>query len=183
MPGFGPVFTTTAADCPTWPACMTGTHDGKGLNNATFSYEKMALNALYAIGDTDRMLHEIGMQNAGQDGTFQVRGGILEQLYRITYVPLIVFGGLLTCLCACLITFGLLVYHWWKGSRSFRMWRRVNVTRLLADAVDGLRDENDFYSVSGRDNTALRECSGDYRVRYIEGTDETGIAIKLKKSN
>lgn len=94
----------------------------------------MALNALYAIGDMDRMLNEIGMQNAGQNGIFQVSGGILEQRYSITYVPLILFGGLLSCLCACLMTFGLLVYHWRKRSRSFRMWRKVNVTRLLAYA-------------------------------------------------
>jgi hypothetical protein len=51
MPGFGPVFTTTAANCSQFPLCMTGNFDGKGLGNATFSYEKMALNALYAIGE------------------------------------------------------------------------------------------------------------------------------------
>lgn len=175
MPGFGPVFTTTAFNCSTWPSC--------GFGNRIFSYEKMALNALYAIGDTNHMLNEISMQNAGQNGTFQVSGGILEQRYRITYVPLILFGGFLTCLCACLITFGLLVYHWRKRSRSFRMWRKVNVTRLLADAVDGLRDEYDFYSVSRRDNTAVREWSEDYDVRYVESTDENGITIKLQKFN
>lgn len=175
MPGFGPVFTNTAFDCSTWPSC--------DYSDGILSYKKMALNALYAIGETDRMLNEISMQNAGQNGTFQVNGGILEQRYRITYVPLIFFGGLLSCLCACLITFGLLVYHWRKKSRSFRMWRKVNVRRLLADAVDGLRDENDLYGVSGRDNTALREWSEDYDVRYVECTDENGITIKLKKFN
>lgn len=174
MPGFGPVFTNTAFECSTWPRCEYGT---------IFSYEKMALNALYAIGDTDRMLNDVGMQNAGQNGTFQLSGGIVEQRYRITYVPLILFGGFLSCLCACLITFGLLVYHWRKGSRSFRMWRKVNVTRLLADAVDGLRDENDFYGISGRDNTALREWSEGYDVRYVGCTDENGVTIKLKKFN
>lgn len=127
------------------------------------------------------MLNEIGMQNAGQNGTFQVSGGILEQRYRITYVPLILFGGLLSCLCACLITFGLLVYHWRKRSRSFRMWRKVNVKRLVADAVDGLRNEKDFYGISGLDNTDLREWSEDYHVRYVECTDENGTTIKLKK--
>lgn len=173
MPGFGPVFTNTAFNCSTWPFCEYG--------NAIFSYEKMALNALYAIGNTDRMLNEISMQNTGQNGIFQVSGRILEQRYRITYVPLILFGGLLSCLCACLITFALLVYHWRKRSRSFRMWRKVNVPRLLVDAVDGLRDEKDFYGVSKRDNTALREWSEDYDVRYVECTDENGITIKLKK--
>lgn len=175
MPGFGPVFTITAFNCSTWPSC--------GVGNGIFSYEKMALNALYAIGDTDHMLNEMSMQNAGQNGTFEVSGGILEQRYRITYVPLILFGGFLTCVCACLIPFGLLIYHMRKRSRSFRMWRKVNVTRFLADAVDGLRDEYDFYSVSGRDNTGLREWSEDYDVRYVECTDENGITIKLKKFN
>lgn len=172
MPGFGQVFTNTAYKCETWPAC--------GYANSIFSYEKMALNVLYAIGDTNRMLNEMSMQNAGQKGTFEVSGGILEKRYRITYVPLILFGGLLSCLCACLITFGLLVYHWRRRSRSFRLWRKVNVTRLLADAVDGLRNENGFYGISGRDNTALSEWSEDYHVRYVECTDENGTTIKLK---
>jgi hypothetical protein len=127
------------------------------------------------------MLNEIGMQNDSPKGTFQVSGGILEQRYHITYVPLLVFLGLLSCLCACLITFGLLVYHWWKRSRSFRIWRNVTVTRLLVDAVDGLRDEIDFYDVSGRDNTALSEWSEDCDVRYFKDTDENGVTIKLKK--
>lgn len=175
MPGFGPVFYNTASKCPTWPSCE---HSG-----TNFSYEKIALNALYAIGDTNRMLNEISMQNAGQEGSFQVSGGIMEQRYRITYVPLILFGGLLSCLCACLITFGLLVYHWRIRSRSFRMWRKVNVTRLLADAVDGLRNEKDFYHISRRDNTALREWSEDYHVRYVECTDENGTTIKLENFN
>lgn len=151
LPGFGLIFTNTAYNCPTRPVCE--------YSGSIFSYEKMALNALYAIGDTTHMLNEVSMHNAGQNETFQVSGGILEQRYRITYAPLLLFGNLLSCLCACLITFGLLMYHWLRSSRSFRMWRKVNVTQLLADAVNGLRNKNDFYGISGRDNTSLSEWS------------------------
>lgn len=171
LPGIGSVFTNTAYNC--WPLC-----EG---DDASLNYEKVALNALYAIGETDCMFNKISMQNVGQNETFQVSSGILEQRYHITYVPLILFGGLLSCLCACLITFGRLVYHWRKRSRSFEMWRKVNVKRLLADVVDGLWNENDFYGISGRDNTALREWSEDYNVCYVECTDESGTTIKLEK--
>lgn len=41
MPGFGPVFTKTAYNCPTYTSCS-------GTEN--LSYEKVALNALYAMG-------------------------------------------------------------------------------------------------------------------------------------
>lgn len=140
----------------------------------------MALNALYAIGETDRMLQEIGMENTTSN-TFQVNGALLEQQYHITYVPLLVFFSLLSCLCACLITFGLLVFHRCKKTRSLRTWRKVTVTRLLVDALDGLRDDSTIDAVARWDNAAVRDWSEHYDVQYVQDVDDSGIMIKLKK--
>jgi len=160
MPGYGPVFTTTAANCSYWPSCRIGTTDGKyddGTDD-TFSYEKMALNAQYAVGETDRMLHEIGMETAGEASAFQASVRMLERRYFMTYVPLLVFGSLLCCLCACLITFGLLVYHWQKRTYSFKRWRKLTVTHPLVDVADGPRGDVDFFLC--RHKPILRCVSG-----------------------
>jgi hypothetical protein len=180
FPGYGPAFTTTAANCSSWPRCVAGRIDGASASSEYFSFETMALNALYAIGETDRMLQEIGMENTTSN-TFQVNGALLEQQYHITYVPLLVFFSLLSCLCACLITFGLLVFHRCKKTRSLRTWRKVTVTRLLVDALDGLRDDSTIDAVARRDNAALRDWSKHYDVQYVQDCDDSGVMIKLKK--
>jgi hypothetical protein len=152
----------------------------KGLGNATFSYENMAPNAVYAIGETHRMLHEIGMQRAGANGIFKWAATSWSSV-PASYVPLLVFGGLLSCLCTFLIPVGLLAYPLRKKSCSLRIWRKVNVARLLADALDGLRDEDDFDRLSGLDNTALGDWSKSYSVRYVKKIDGNGITIKAKE--
>jgi hypothetical protein len=184
MPGLGAVFESTARECPYWPRCLGGTPDDSlaPSDDSFFSWETMALNALYGVGETERMLNEVLMQTAGSNNTYEVEGRLIEQRYQITYVPLLVFGSLLSCLGACIITFSLLIYHWWKKSRSLKEWRKVTVTRLLIDAVDGFREEPGFYSIARGDNTVIKRWSDKFLVRYVKDVDEGVPLIKLKKA-
>jgi len=185
IPGFGPAFANSAAACPYWPLCEQGTYDGWSMasgSNSTFSFKTMALNALYAIGEANRLLNEVGMQEGRTrtNAIFDVQGAEMVQRYNITYVPLLVFLGLLSCLFACWIVFGLCVYQACRRSYSFRTWRDVTTERLLVDVVDGLRGDPVFDKIAGADNEVIEKWAEEYRVQYVEYHNQNGVPVKIK---
>jgi hypothetical protein len=101
----------------------------------------------------------------------------LAEIFRIT-------RALLCYLFTCLIIIGLLVYlrnSCRKSCYSVRKWRKVDMAWFLVDAVDRLRDNNDFGSVLKRNHVPLGLWCEGYSVRYSRSTDGAGRRISWRK--
>jgi hypothetical protein len=145
-------------------------------------YEPTVLNALFGIGETERIVNEVAMSGNHSDYTYSVQGAAKVQMYRMTYVPLLVLLGLLSCFFASAIPLGLIIWHWSINTESVRKWRRVNGTRLVVDAINGLRQEQDFHNLREADNSKLRDWSKKYYVRYREDVHHVRRQIMLEKT-
>ncbi|KAL6243936.1 hypothetical protein RBB50_009370 [Rhinocladiella similis] len=148
IPGLAPALARSADPC--YDATITGTEctaptnsDGtSGTTSRTTDFEILALNFLYASAETERMAYEVASTNSTRDqpGFFVDVTDTTQVLrYRITYVPVILFVGIVCMFVAAGITLALVAMSW--SSISGRSFRQVDELRLLVDVLAGLKQD------------------------------------------
>jgi hypothetical protein len=166
-PGIGPAF---------W-ASATIANSSAGYP-ATTDYRILALNFLYAAGETERMFYEVesAAPIGENEGTFEVQASKSAIFYKLTYVPALLIVGLLGILCAFIICSVMVCNNW--GSWSFKQWRKVDSLRLLIDAVDGLRDEPNMRNIQDATNDKLEQWGKGFKMRYVKSADDDRIVLQ-----
>jgi hypothetical protein len=147
-----------------------------------FDLPTVMLNALYLVGETERIADEVVMYDTAGSTSFSLTGTATVTFYRITYVPILLLGGISFAALASCIPVIMFVYSSRKNTLSFRTWRKVNVIRLVVDAMSGLQlHEGDGYQ-EPPDNKTLKAWARNLEVEYYRETDSKGReSIKLKE--
>lgn len=140
-------------------------------------------NLLWAIGETERIFFNVLEPVDGYGphlAPYSVEGLGFQQMYRMTYVPLLLLLGLLSCIFAASISVALLLLNWHSRTDSFLSWRALDPIRLLVDAVTGLSDDDGVRSMHGQHNKTLDEWGERYNVRIAKRLDDKSANIVLQ---
>jgi hypothetical protein len=185
IPGLGPAITSTAGDGTNHTSCQTASIDTTrgSLCGCPTDFETAALNALYAIGEAERITAEVAMWPVPGNNTYAVKATANTILYRMTYVPLILLLALFSAILASAVPLGFLVFNWHHNSKSLNMWRDVDVVRLVADSLEGLRSDENVPNLHRMNNAALAGWAADCKVRYRRIVDDDGVSISLDRKN
>ncbi len=166
-PGIGPAF-WASAEIPNSEAAYPGNID----------FRILALNFLYAAGETERMSYEV--QSAAQirenEGIFEVQATKSGIFYKLTCVPALLMAGLLGILCAFLVCLAMVCSN--CRSQNFKEWRKIDSLRLLVDAVDVLRDEPNIRNIQDASNHNLSQWAKEFNVRYAKSVDDGRIVLR-----
>jgi len=106
------------------------------------NYQTLAHNVLYAEMEIQRLAYEVAAMNeslATPEMYTTVESTINVQRYRMTYVPALLFGGLICGFFAAMLTVALIIHS--RGSVSSTRFRTVDSLRLLMDAVANIQDD------------------------------------------
>ena len=169
-PGIGPVF---------WASAVITNPDRKVVGDPeTIDYRVLAHNFLYAAGETERISYEV--QSVAlireKEGMFEVQATRSDIFYKLTYVPALLIVGLLGIFCSFFVCSAMVCINW--GSQSFKQWRKVDLLRLLVDAVDGLRDEPSVRNIQDVSNDRLDQWGKGFNVRYVKSEDDARIVLQ-----
>ncbi|KAK4899160.1 hypothetical protein LTR27_003390 [Elasticomyces elasticus] len=149
------------------------------------SYETLAQNYLYAVGETQRIVYEVAATNTSGDVPeyfFDAEGTVSRQYYRMTYVPAMLMTGLVSLLLAAGATIGMSYYA--SGTYSAKTFREVDTMRLVLDALEGLSPRQEGVSErreAGARVEALEEIIKKCRVEYIKTVEDGEVTIKLRR--
>jgi hypothetical protein len=147
-------------------------------------FGQTAANLLWAIGETDHIFYDAlgSFREEGHDfgSTYGVQGTVSQLKYRITYVPLLLLLGLLSCILAASIPAILLLCNWTSRTHSFVTWRALDPTRLIVDAVTGLCDDDSVWSMHSQHNRTLDDWGRRYTVTVAKKLDDKGVNIVLQ---
>ena len=176
--GIGPALAVTAGSIGDSMDISQGypESDATPLNWTIF-----ALNYLYASGEAQRIPYETAAENSSSnkpDYFYQVSSTITVQLYRITYIPLLLLLGLLCVLGAAAITCAMLFYTW--NAHSTQVARELDSLRLLVDSVAGLQEWAPKMAAAGILNKGdLKNLAAKFRVRYCEVIERGAVVVRL----
>lgn len=156
------------------------------LPPATIDYSTTSMNLLYAECETKRLIFETAAMNqsrARSDYFYNVVASQQTQVYRITYVPFILFVGEIATFLATFICLAM-TFMTWK-SVSGQKLRKVDVLRFVVDSVAGLRHDDAFSELRDRSNTAVEDWADTYFVKYqsTRGHESERPGISLERSN
>ncbi|KAK5681008.1 hypothetical protein LTS10_006768 [Elasticomyces elasticus] len=149
------------------------------------SYETLAQNYLYAVGETQRIVYEVAATDTSGDvpeDFYDVEGTVSRQYYRMTYVPAILMTGLVSLLLAAGATIGVSYYA--SGTHSAKTFREVDTMRLVLDALEGLSPRQEGVSErrgAGARVEAFEEITKMCRVEYIKTVEDGEVIIKLRR--
>lgn len=158
--------------------CSSSTGDSSGMScefNANIS--SVVKNFVYASGETIRILYNTAALNESRSRPeyfYNVTGNIDQQFYRITYVPVLLLVGLVCIILAALLVVVLMLSA--RSSQSWKHFRKVDVVRLVVDAVGGgLHDEAEFAKLGalGVSDQEIDDWAKRYRVAYVKVVDES----------
>ncbi|KIX09025.1 uncharacterized protein Z518_00103 [Rhinocladiella mackenziei CBS 650.93] len=170
IPGLGPALAGSATEAAT---------DSTGTDSP--DYKTLALNFLYASGEAERIAYEVAATNSSRSQPdFFYNVTTVEDVlhYRMTYVPLILWIGLASLLVAAIITGGMVLYTW--TSFSGRIFRQVDVSRLLVDCMAALKDRDQYETARSGSNDEIEDWTRSYRVRYSESYGEGDPKVILQ---
>ncbi|EOD44993.1 hypothetical protein UCRNP2_8295 [Neofusicoccum parvum UCRNP2] len=167
IPGIGPALAATAGQtqCSS-STCSSGSGTCFSCDNAT-DFAALARNYLYASAEAERITYEVAATNASRDAPrywYSVDSVAAREYYRITYVPAILIAGLVSLFAAAAATAAMAAYAY--RTYSARAFRQVDVLRLVADCVDGLRGANAEKDVGGLSRAELESWAARCRVGY-----------------
>lgn len=156
------------------------------LGPPTIDYSTTSLNLLYAECETKRMVFETAAMNksrAQPDYFYDVTGAQQIQVYRITYVPFILFVGEVATFVATIICLTMTFMTW--NSTSGRALRKVDVLRLVVDSVAGLRDDDAFNELRHGSNTVIEDWADTYFVKYrsTSGSENETSGVSLEHAD
>lgn len=171
LPGIGSALTMTAPDL--------SIEQSRRYGPVGWDYSTVALNLLYVEAETRRLIYE----TAAMDQSRALPGDFYElavrdsrRFYRITYVPLILFAAIAAIITASSINLGLIWWTW--RSASTKTVRKVDVLRLVVDAVAGLQKDTIFEDLRYASNSEIDAWAEAYHVRYEAEQDTYGSMRK-----
>lgn len=167
-------------------ALASKNNETDSLGPPTIDYSTTSLNLLYAECETKRMLFEtaaINKSSAQPDYFYDATGAQQTQVYRITYVPFILFVGEVATFVATIICLAMTFMTW--NSASGRALRKVDVLRLVVDSVAGLRDDDTFSELRLRSTTVIEDWADTYFVKYrgTGGSESEMSGVGLEHAN
>jgi hypothetical protein len=150
------------------------------LDPGNLDLERTINNTLYAIGEADRIFYDVVAQDSTRERVQEVKGNERKLVYRITYVPLLLLLGLISCTIAGSIPAVLLLYNLYKASNAFWKWQATDPVRLVVDAVLGLREEHSLAAMHGQTNETLSVWGKHYGVKFVRRVGDKGIDVVLE---
>jgi hypothetical protein len=144
-------------------------------------FKILALNYLYASGEAERAIFEVATTNTSRDlpeDFFTVAGLVNEQHYRITYIPIILLVGIIALLMAATVVLAMVVYT--SKTVSARIFREVNMFRLLVDTAGGLYKDIKPVVDAGFENSEMEDWANDYKVGYESMVAEGEARVRLR---
>lgn len=168
-PGIGPAF---------WASAKIPNSAATEFAAANIDYRILALNFLYAAGETERVSYEVqsGANFGGDAAIFEVQATKSGIFYHLTYVPVLLIIGLLGVICVCIVCLAMVGKNW--RSQTFKEWRKVDSLRLLVDAVDVLRDEPNVRDLQNASNHDLSQWAKRFNVRYVKSVHDGRIFLQ-----
>lgn len=145
--------------------------DGIGSSLRDYNFETLAHNVLYTQMEQRRIGYEIAAMPDSENTTVtpdlyaNVTSGGGIQRYRMTYVPALLFAGLICVFFAAVITVVLIWYS--AESLSSKQFRTMDSLRLLMDFFANIQDEKILAEASREwTNKELEEWAKQFMVRY-----------------
>lgn len=131
-------------------------------------------NFVYASGEATRIVYNVAAVNASREKPnyfYNVTGEIDRQFYRITYVPVLMPVALLGIIISALLVTVLVITT--LGTLSWKMFRQVDITRLVVDCVgaDLAKNGPDFTRLGRASDDELSKWAERYRVSYEKLVD------------
>ncbi|KAG8532943.1 uncharacterized protein KY384_002821 [Bacidia gigantensis] len=174
MPGWAPALLSSAVRCP-----VPLLSDGQCGTKKVIDYQTYAMNFLYVAGEIERILYEIKNAEATVNVKTYLQVTATQKVlrYRMTYVPLILLGGILSILFAAVITLSLILLC--RQTISYATWREVDILRIVVDTIDGVQRGRIFRDLHDLSNDEMKAQAKLYRVRYFPDTSETIPVVRL----
>lgn len=140
-----------------------------------FDFQTMADKLLYSEMEIQRVSYEVAARNqtlATPDTYASVTtfGNILK--YRITYIPALVFAGMVCVFFAAVATVALMIHS--RRSIASRTSRQVDSVRLLVDYAINNHDAQLTAVARSWNEDELQDCAARHIVRYERHHDQNG---------
>lgn len=172
--GIGPALAKTAgSNLHGQPDCS---HDDTKCYYNTTDYSLLALNYLYASAETLKKVYEVAASDEARDEPdffHHCYNTIVEDRYRITYIPGLLLAALVGLFVAAAITSGMAMYS--SKTYSARHFRQVDTLRLIVDSVDGLQSSIADTDIPTFSHSALNKWADQYQVTYSKSQNRVKL--------
>lgn len=183
LPGIGAALAQSAGQPQYSVRCHNASdYCGYQCDNAT-DFSKLALNYLYASGESEWILYEVAALNSTRDGTelwYNVSSTAAKEYYRITYIPAILVVSIVSLFAAAAATAAMAAYRY--RTYSARQFRQVDVLRLVVNCLDGLQEANAEKEIAGFPRAKLENWAAHCRVVYEKDKEGEQTRVKLRQA-
>lgn len=201
LPGIGPALARTAGVTN----CSVSETELVTCDNGT-DFVQLANNFLYASGEVERIVHEVTLSGEKSidfpydhytlipmrtyydpadspesmpSKWYSSSALVNTDVYKITYVPAVLFIGLSACLIAALLTTSMALYT--ARTWSAKTFRQMDPLRLVVDCGEGLQEDIRAMGVlQSLPNASLSKWAAARMVRYSRAEDGMQRRIRLQ---